>query len=251
MIHKKGYTFTLSKELPEGQSGDYSIIKSIVPKGTLLRTYTTAGFFYFDHLGFDLHAVSLIKGEDETLMSDTPLEQEGLRISSALARGNVLIIGLGIGLLPTLIRHYRSVKKVLIVEESQDVVKLVYAYIKDKKTDIRVFEGKKFLMTCTEKFDFIYVDVWPSITATLKEIGEWTELATRCLTEDGTVRCWLQELYDRIKARLTEEPAGPSGPVVVDVPCLVCGKKFRNDYAGLCLDCADSLGLSEHFIEVS
>lgn len=36
-------------------------------------------------------------------------------------------------------------------------------------------------------------------------------------------------------------------PLICDVtkPCNRCGKILRRDYSGLCMDCADELGLSE------
>lgn len=30
-------------------------------------------------------------------------------------------------------------------------------------------------------------------------------------------------------------------------PCKRCGKAPRNDYGGICMDCADALGISEIF----
>jgi len=33
--------------------------------------------------------------------------------------------------------------------------------------------------------------------------------------------------------------------IVVGVPCLRCGKSIHADYLGVCMDCADTLGISE------
>lgn len=35
-----------------------------------------------------------------------------------------------------------------------------------------------------------------------------------------------------------------SAGVGIYEPCLICAKTLRNDYAGLCMDCADSMGLT-------
>lgn len=240
MIYKKDYTFIMSQKLPEKQVGEYALEKLTLPKGHMIRTYTPAGFFYFDKANADFPIVRLARGEN-ILMSDTPMEQEGLRIPTVTARGNTLIVGLGIGLLPTLIRmRNRMVKRVLIVEQSVEVAKLVYRHIKTSKTNILVCDGEEYLKTCEEKFDFIYIDVWGSITATVNEIERWTKLAEPCLTETGEVRCWLQELYERVKVNLKKGPAWPTAQAGFHPPCLVCGKIVRNDYAGLCLDCSDN-----------
>lgn len=239
----------MTEKLPEGKRGDYKIVKGTLEKGSLLRTYSPAGFFYHDNLNAKMPAVTLLKNGG-TLMSDTPMEQEGLRIPIIAAHGRVLVIGLGIGLFPTLLRmRNRSVKSVLIVEQSRDVVKLVYPHVRNRKTDMRVCEGKKYLTACKEKFDFIFIDVWSALATTIGEIDEWTELAKPCLAEGGEVRCWLQELYDRIKHQLPREPTPQTTLAGTHEPCLICGKKLRFDYAGLCMDCADDLEVSEMYIK--
>lgn len=248
MIHRKDYTFIMSEKLHRGSSGNYSIARKTMEKGTLLRTYSPAGFFYIDRVNSSMPVVMLLNGGCP-VMSDTPMEQEGLRIPVIAAHGDVLTMGLGIGLFPTLLReHNKTVKSITIVESSKHVAKLVYEHIANSHTELIVSEGKKFLSTCKKKYDFIFIDVWNAFTTTIKEIDEWTELAKPCLREGGEVRCWLQELYDRIKDKLPTEPAEPTGLPAIYAPCLICGKKLRNDYAGLCMDCADDMEVSEMYI---
>jgi hypothetical protein len=249
MIHKRNYTFIMSELLPEGKSGDWSIIKSIMPKGFLLNTYSPAGVFYHDNLSTDFPVVRLVRGSEKTMMSDTPMEQEGLRIPAIQAHGHVLIIGLGIGLLPILLKkHNKLTSKITIVEENTDVANLVYDYIKWRQTKLIISEGKHFLSTCKTKFDYIFIDVWPAIVPVLRNADEWVNLAKQCLDEKGTVRYWLQELHDRIRSRLPKSPILIHGPPAIYDPCLICGKKLRNDYGGVCMDCADELEISELFV---
>lgn len=248
MIHIKDYTMALYNKLNEAEEGNFKITKTIIKKGTGLTTYSPLGFFYFDKFGGDFHSVRL-EEDGGVWMSDTPMEQESLRITSVLARGDMLIIGLGLGLLPILIKtHNRLVNTITIIEKNPEVVKLVYDKIKFRKTSVEVCDGEDYLTHTSRKFDFIYVDMWGSIIASLKQIDYWTNLAKRCLRENGEVRCWLQELYDRIKDKLPKEPTAPTKPAGIHDPCLICGKKLRNDYAGLCMDCADELGVSEMFV---
>lgn len=239
------YTTILSRKLVEAKRGNFEIVKTTIQKGTILRAYNPSGFLYNDMFDEDFRCVRLLK-DGGVLMSDTPMEQESLRVPVMLARGDILIIGLGIGLLPMLIRMYNhSVDSITFVESSPDVVQLVYGKIKSKKTSLEVCDGKFYLAHTSRKFNFIYIDVWGSIIAPMKGIAEWSELAKQCLTYGGEVRCWLQELYDRVKDKLPKEPVdAPGFPDVYD-PCLICGKTLRNDYAGLCMDCADILGVSE------
>ena len=246
MIRASRYTTILSKKFEEKTIGNFLIKKDVIPKDTLIRTYYPGGFFYHDKLNRDFPIVSLTEKGRCTWMSDTPMEQEGLRIPSIIARGDILIIGLGIGLLPTLIKmRNKMVDSITIIEKNQEVANLVYGKIKARKTSLLLNDGESYLAVPGMKFDFIFIDIWGSITAPMREIEHWTNLAKNRLKKGGEVRCWLQELYDRIKTKLPKEPVlKPGFPAVYD-PCLICGKKLRNDYAGLCMDCADSLGVSE------
>jgi len=246
MIRANRYTTILSGKFEEKSIGDFSITKDVLLKGVLIRTYYPGGCFYHDKLNRDFPIVKLTEGERGVWMSDTPMEQEALRIPSMVARGDVLIIGLGIGLLPTIIKmRNKMVDSITIIEKNREAANLVYSKIKTRKTSLLLSDGESYLTALGRKFDFIFIDVWGSITAPIREIDHWTELAQGRLKKGGEVRCWLQELYDRIKHKLPKEPVLKSGfPAVYD-PCLICGKKLRFDYAGLCMDCADNLGVSE------
>jgi len=251
VINVRHYTTIMSKTLREGKCGRFSLEKEVIPKGTLLRTYTPAGFFYRDKFNRDFPVVKLKEEGGQIWMSDTPLEQEALRMPTMLASGDVLVIGLGIGLLPMLLKtRNRTVRKILIVEREPDVVDLVYNQISFTKTDVMLGEGKeqlRWLEMIGRKFDFIFIDIWGGIVQPMTDIKEWTKLAEPCLKPNGMVRCWLQELYNRVKNQLPKEPVTQAGFPGIYEPCLICGKRLRNDYAGLCMDCADTLGLSEMF----
>ena len=249
MIHANRYTTALSRKFVEKSIGDFSIKKDVLPKGTFIRTYYPGGMFYHDTLNQDFPIVRLIEEKGGIWMSDTPMEQEALRIPSIIARGDILIVGLGLGLLPTLIKmRNKMVDSITIIEKNREVANLVYNKIKSRKTSLLLNDGESYLSVPGRKFDFISIDVWGSITAPIKEIDHWTNLARNRLKKGGEVRCWLQELYDRIKNKLPKEPVLKPGPPAVYDPCLICGKTLRNDYAGLCLDCADDMEVSELFI---
>jgi len=245
MIQANRYTTVLSEKFTEKSKGDFAIKKDVIPKGTLMRTYYPGGYFYHDKLDQDFPIVKLTEG-GKVLMSDTPMEQEGLQIPSIIARGDILVIGLGLGLLLTLIRmRNTTVRSTTFVEKNREVATLVYSKIRSRKTRLELCDGETYLSTTSKKFDFIFIDIWGDLMAPIKEIDYWTNLARGCLKENSEVRCWLQELYDRVKLKLPKEPVlEPGFPGVYD-PCLICGKVLRNDYAGLCMDCADGLGVSE------
>lgn len=251
MIRYRDYTHELYRRLPEGREGDFSIEKGNHLAGITIRTYFPGGFHYWDELARDYPYVKLTEKGTGIWMSDSPGEQEALQIPTIVAHGDVLIIGLGIGLFPTMLKNRnRDIKSITIVEKNVDVIKLVYKHIATSKMSIVHDEGQSYFLNTYRKFDFIYIDIWDNVIAPIKGMDEWLEIAKYCLTPNGEARCWLQELYNRVRAKLPKEPVNMSGNVGLLDPCLVCGKILRFDYAGLCMDCADMLGVSEMFIGV-
>ena len=248
MIVPKHYSHQLYRKLEEKSVGGFSISKSTIHKGSFIRTYHPAGFFYHDWLSSDLPVVKLV-GDGGTLMSDTPLEQEAYKLPVSLARGDILVIGLGIGLFLQLLRERNTlVKHITIVELREEVKSLVWRKVKSSNTELIIADGKEYLKDAGRQFDYIFIDVWGSICGTLADVKSWRELAQSRLRGDNVVDFWLRALYNRVEYRLNQGPSlATSAPGPHD-PCLICGKKIRFDYAGLCADCADPLGLSEYFM---
>lgn len=242
MIHTENYTTALNQILKAKQVGRYSIRKTTFLKGSHHRTYHPSGVFCWDELADDFPCVMLYEDE-ECWMADTPLEQESFRIPALLARGRVLVIGLGLGLFPVMLRDNSFVDTITIVEKTKEVAKLVYESIKTTKTSLEVCDGETYLKNTSNTFDFIFIDVWGTIVDVLKEVNHWTNLANKRLRPGGRVYCWLQEFYDKIKDMLSKGPMVKTG--FTYPPCLMCEKTERDDYAGLCLDCASIITASE------
>lgn len=233
--------------LEERQIPPFSLKKKVIPKGTNLDLYDPArGLIYKDSYPKDFPIV-ILQEDGEVWMSDTPFEQEGIVIPVALAKGHVLTSGLGLGLFPHLVTYKQEVKVVDIVEKEEKVIKLVFDQIKTPKMRVIQDDIYHYLETIPTRYDFIYLDVWADYIGPIKDVDRAVSLAQKCLKPGGEVRVWLQELISRVKHKLPKVPT-PPGPVGLHPPCLICSKVLRNDYAGLCMDCADSLGVSELFI---
>lgn len=236
----------MSEILEPGQVGRFSIKKDVVSKGTVLNGYDRHSGRII-RIKYDFNCPILELTEDgDTWMSDTQLEMESVEGAALAARGNVLVGGLGIGLFPTLIR--KKVKHIDIVEIHREVIDLVFPQIATRKMRVVCDDISHYLETTDRRYDFIHIDIWNDLLAPIQEIDKMRELASRCLRPGGTVWCWLQELCDRVKGKLPSGPVGNPGPPAIYDPCLICGKAFRYDYAGLCLDCSDGLGVSEMFL---
>ena len=242
------YDFRMSKILKEGKIGSFEIKRKTIQARTVLNMYDSKkGRILKGEYNFDYPIVTLLE-DGHTWMSDSQIEIESVMGAVCAAKGNILIGGLGIGLLPTFIKNKRGIKRIDIVEKHQEVIDLVFDQIKSPKMRIIKDDIFHYLNTTLNKYDFIHIDIWASITAPMREIDIAREKAKQCLTPNGVIWCWLQELYNRIKDRLPKEPIEQTQSVAIHEPCLICGKILRTDYAGLCMDCADEMEVSELYL---
>ncbi len=252
MIHSEDYTHDLCTILPEGNTVNFSVIHDTIPKGVKIRTYSPSGMVYFDELRKDFPFVKLQKGSD-TLMSDTPFEQESMRMSVTLSHGNVLMIGLGLGLFPVMVKqHGNRVKSLTIVEREADVFALVFPYLKGHihpRTSYQLDDGWDYMVSTDKKYDFVFIDIWGVQMAAVREGPEWAERAKMCLAPGGEVRFWMQEIHARVARALENIRPGEGAGFDMRTPCFMCAKTLRNDFGGLCMDCADQLGVSEMFMK--
>jgi hypothetical protein len=239
------YDFSMSRILNPGSSGDWEIKKEIVPAGQSFALYDHEGKIGIGECAFDYPIVTLAE-RGKIWMSDSPLEVESYRGPVARAKGDCLVSGLGIGLLPTLIRD--KADSIDIVELNRDVIDLVFPQIRTAKTRIINDDIFHYLDTTTKTYDFIHIDIWGDITAPVIEIEKARRKAARCLRPGGVTWCWLEELYDRIKNHLPVEGVSP-GRLGRYQPCLICGNSLREDYGGLCATCAGAMGVKERRVQ--
>ena len=238
------YGFAMSRILKPGKIRNWELKFDIIPAGQPIALYDRSGRIIMGECAFDYPLVALVEG-DKIWMSDSPLEVESALGAVELAKGSCLVSGLGIGLLPTLIKD--EAKTIDIVELNKDVIDLIYPQIQCEKTRIIQDDIFHYLDTTDKKYDFIHIDIWGEITAPILEIEKAREKAVRCLKPGGTTWCWLQELYDRIKDKLPKEPVEP-GKFGRHDPCLICGNRLRDDYGGLCATCAEEMGVTKRYL---
>ena len=150
---------------------------------------------------------------DGTLaMSDTCMERCSNYSFVRKANGNVLIAGLGLGLILLPALQKKEVKLIQVVEKNEDVMSVVvpqlHKYIRDHKLNRRlmvvnadIFKYKPYK---DEKWDTIYFDIWPTIcTDNLKEITKLKRKFGRRLNRENS-KCWMgawQEDHLRNKKR--------------------------------------------------
>jgi len=99
----------------------------------------------------------------EIYMSNTPAEVMDHWPFIRVAKGSVLIAGLGLGMVIKALLDKESVTRIVVVEKSEEVINLVgWAYEKDPRVEIvksDIFDYKP-----KEHFDYAWFDIWPYIT---------------------------------------------------------------------------------------
>lgn len=113
--------------------------------------------------------------DGKLMMSDTPMEKRTNTEFIRFAHGEVMIAGLGIGLiLENLIPLYESgkVTRVVVYEKYQDVIDLVaHRYTDRLPLEVRCQDIMTYRPPREEKYDTLYFDIWPEITEdNLKDI---------------------------------------------------------------------------------
>jgi hypothetical protein len=104
--------------------------------------------------------------DDETWMSMTPMELESQEIGVRLARGHVLIFGLGMGWSAAASALNEAVTSVTVVEADRDVLGLhrdldIFAQLPAPARDkIRLIEGDAYQYRPEKPVDLLMPDIW-------------------------------------------------------------------------------------------
>lgn len=103
----------------------------------------------------------------ELMMSNTPMEKRTSAEFVINSFGDVLICGLGIGLVIMPLLESEKVKSITVIEKYQDVIDCVLPQIKkfDTENKLNVICEDCFKFTTDRKFDTIFIDIWANINS--------------------------------------------------------------------------------------
>ena len=103
---------------------------------------------------------------DDILMSDTDMEKYTNRGIINRAHGDVLIGGLGIGLILLPIQEKKEVRSVTVIERESEVIELVCPHL-PLNTKVTVVHADVFTWKPErgKRFDTVYMDIWNTIGA--------------------------------------------------------------------------------------
>lgn len=103
---------------------------------------------------------------NQVVMSDTRMERQSNYAVIRESHGDVLIAGLGLGMILTAILPKPDVRTVTVVEKEPDVIALVEPPLRAKLKDankLTVLAADIHDYRTVSKFDTIYFDIWPEI----------------------------------------------------------------------------------------
>ncbi len=151
--------------IPEGQKGN-SVIEYFSISESEARIAELRGIYSRDYLAREIYEGEFVrlKINGSLIMSDSGGERSSNRHIAYEAHGNVLIAGLGIGMLLTKIVPKPEVSKVVVIELEQSVIDLVEtplrAYLGEYSNKLEIIHGDIFTYKPIEKFNTIFFDIW-------------------------------------------------------------------------------------------
>ena len=157
-------------KIPTVTEGKYTLTEARYAKGEIFQ-YDMPDFtaeYTVPKLGFFSSPVrfpAIYEGKTPW-MSVCPSEILSMREDIAAARGNVLVLGLGLGYYPFMISGKSEVKDVTVVERSPEIVKLFETHLLpqfpfDYKIEVAECDAYDYLDEVEPgEFDFIYCDLW-------------------------------------------------------------------------------------------
>ena len=185
------------------ESDNYMIFKRILTKEDIESWKGNIGEIYKDevHLGKEYLFLSH-KGLQKTMMSNHESEIITNKKFIDSAKGDVLIFGLGLGLIIFPLLKEIGINKITIIELDKGLIDMVSPIIRfqDPLRKVKIINADSFSWETQEKFDTIYFDIWETIDE--KAYIEMEILEKRYqknLKEEGWIDSWCSELNNKNK----------------------------------------------------
>lgn len=106
----------------------------------------------------------------ECVMSDTDMEKNTNRKFCSKAYGDIIIGGLGIGMIIMAIQDKPEVKSITVIEKNQEVIDLVASQLDfNEKVNIICADVFEWKPERGIKYDMAYMDIWNWIKISIKK----------------------------------------------------------------------------------
>ena len=176
--------------LPESEKGCAKVEHFEITEQDAEFSAMRAAFGHYDEM-VEPGRYAKLRVNGRLMMTDTRMERESNATFARYARGDVLVAGLGLGMILHPVLADPKVSSVTVIEKYQDVIDIVAPTLASKKLTIvcaDIFDWKPCKGT---KWDVIYFDIWPDIsTDALKGMATLHRRFGRRLNSGGWMDSW-------------------------------------------------------------
>ena len=196
--------------LPEAERG-LARIKHLALEGEAARraNYVAGKYIPTPPGAYALLFIKSESGSSTCMMSDLSYERATCLEVVERARGNVLIAGLGLGMILHPILEKPEVETVTVVEKYPDVIALVSPTLPaTSKLTIVTGDIFEWMPRPAARYDVIWFDIWPDIAPTrLVEMAELHRRFAPYLRGENPA-CWMESWHRQESERiLAQTPA--------------------------------------------
>lgn len=187
-------------KIPAGKKGEAEITHFKVDQRDAARFNMSLVFSGHGHRSIAEGEYTRLTVGGQLMMTDTPAEILDHLWFIRKAEGDVLITGLGLGMVANAVAEKPDVTSVTVIEMSQDVIDLVGPTLHEKVTCICA-DAHEYRFPTGTKFDAVWNDVWPSIS--LDDAESRAKLNRRFfrICRTGVKGAWATEEFRREQSR--------------------------------------------------
>ena len=201
MLSQYASQFLKPVEIPEGTCGDFSISKfTILPEQASRYNINSWMDDSTDRRVYP-GTYTQLKEKGVIWMSDTPAEMRDHAEFVLVASGDILITGLGLGMVAAACLRKPEVTSVTVVERQAEVIQLVESALQllaaQMGKKLTVVNGDAYAWKPTHNFRFAWHDIWPTICA--DNLQEMMAIQSHYQPwVDGAQECWAEELVQKL-----------------------------------------------------
>jgi hypothetical protein len=180
--------------VPEGKRGVAEVIHFDINEKDVARSRLRALFGHWSEL-VTAGKFARLEVRGSLVMSDTQFERDSNQLLLYHATGDVLVFGLGLGLVLPPILEKSTVRSVTVIEKEPDVIHLVAPHHQDIRLRIECGDAWDWTPARGKKYDTIYFDIWGDIVRyqMLNQIRELRRRARPWKRTGGWIGAWLYE----------------------------------------------------------
>lgn len=145
----------MAEILKDGKAGDFELSHYEIGEKDFVAMY---------RMGISPGRYVKLSHTGECIMSDTNMEKRTNSSFVINAHGNVLIGGLGIGLILLAIQDKEEVKQITVVEKNAEVIELVGGQL-PLNSKVHIIHDDVFEYKPLFKYNTIYIDIWNYINS--------------------------------------------------------------------------------------